>query len=250
MTYIEGDSWVHRLDPRIKTVIAFAFALFIAVSRTFSVQLLALGLAVLLAASARLPGAVLWRRLWRINLFMLLLWLFLPWTTPGETLFRIGALAATREGVLLALSITVKGQAIVLIYTALLSTIELTTLGHALIHLRVPEKLAHLFLFTIRYMDVLHHEYERLARAIKMRCFRPGFNLRTCRAYGYLLAMLLAGSLDRSQRVVAAMKCRGYHGKFYLLDHFHLNRRDALFSLASALLFFLLAGTEVLWPLR
>jgi len=30
--------------------------------------------------------------------------------------------------------------------------------------------------------------------------------------------MLLVRSLDRSRRILAAMRCRGFHGRLYLLD--------------------------------
>ena len=82
-------------------------------------------------------------------------------------------------------------------------------LGHALGHLHVPRKLAHLLLFTVRYLDVLDREYRRLRAAMKVRSFRPRMSLHTYRAYGYLVGMLLVRSFDRSERMLAAMKCRG-----------------------------------------
>ena len=36
-----------------------------------------------------------------------------------------------------------------------------------------PDKLTHLFLFTVRYLGVLHHEYQRLLSAMRVRAFRP-----------------------------------------------------------------------------
>ena len=140
--------------------------------------------------------------------------------------------------------ITLKGNAIVLIYTALLGTTELAALGHALSHLHVPDKLTQLFVFTVRYVDVLHHEYMRLATAMKARCFHPRVNAHTYRMFGYLVAILLTRSLDRSERIMDAMKCRGFNGKFYLLDHFAVKCRDILFSTMSLLMLFVLIWIE------
>jgi cobalt/nickel transport system permease protein len=42
--------------------------------------------------------------------------------------------------------------------------------------------------------------------------------------------MLLVRTLERSERIAAAMKCRGFHGRFYLLDHFAMRRRDWVFA--------------------
>jgi len=117
--------------------------------------------------------------------------------------------------------------------TVLLGTVEVVRLGHALNRLRVPQKLTHLFLFTVRYIEVLHHEYLRLVRAMKVRCFRPRMNPHTFRAIGYLVGMLLVKSFDRSERVMAAMKCRGFRGRFFVLDHLAMAGRDVAFGVAS-----------------
>ena len=175
---------------------------------------------------------------------MLLLWLILPFTTYEPALFHIGPLSVMKAGVELAAAITLKANAIVLALTVFLGTLEVTTLGHALVHLRVPEKLAHLFLFTVRYIDMLHHEYHRLRAAMKVRCFRPRMNRHTYRTYGYLVGMLLVKSLDRSDRIVAAMKCRGFRGRFYVLDHFKFRGRDALFGALALATLAVLAWVE------
>jgi len=44
---------------------------------------------------------------------------------------------------------------------------------------------------------------------------------------------LLVRSFDRAERIVAAMKCRGFRGRFYLLDHFAFSRRDVPFCVVS-----------------
>jgi cobalt/nickel transport system permease protein len=45
--------------------------------------------------------------------------------------------------------------------------------------------------------------------------------------------MLLVRSFDRSERIVEAMKCRGFRGRFYLLRHFTWESSDTVFSLAG-----------------
>jgi cobalt/nickel transport system permease protein len=129
---------------------------------------------------------------------------------------------------------------VVLTLVVLLGTMDAVTLGHTLHHLHVPEKLTHLMLFTVRYLDVLNREYLRLRAAMKARGFRPRFNRHTYRSFGYLVGMLLVRSLDRAERIAAAMKCRGFQGHFFLLDHFAFSRRDVPFCLAALALFVLL----------
>jgi len=224
---------IDRIDPRARIVAATVFSLLAAVVNGSAALGLALAVALAAAAAAPLRPRDVLRRLAPVNLFMLLLLLFLPWSTAGTPLVSIGPIRYTREGLAMAVGIALKGNAIVLVLVALLGTQDLVTLGHALRHLRVPEKLIHLLLFTVRYLDVLDREYGRLRGAMKMRGFRPRMDGHTYRSYGHLVGMLLVRSLDRSDRIVAAMKCRGFRGRFYLLDHFAYSGRDGWFAATS-----------------
>jgi cobalt/nickel transport system permease protein len=232
-TFSQGDSMIHRLDPRGRVLVAVAFSILIALTGRLEVLTGGLAAAVATALLARLPLLPALRRLAALNAFMLLLWAVLPLTTPGLTVLSVGTLAFSRQGMAMAAAITLKANAIVLALTALLSTLHLTTLGHALWHLRVPEKLIHLFMFTVRYIDVLHHEYQRQRLAVRVRCFRPRADRHTFRTFGYMVGMLLVRSLDRSERILAAMKCRGFCGQFHVLHHFSFTGRDAVFGAAS-----------------
>jgi cobalt/nickel transport system permease protein len=243
-TFSQGRSIIHRLDPRGRVVVAVAFAVLIAVSRRFGVLGAGLALAVIGAAVARLPVRATLKRLRALNLFLLLFWLVVPLTTPGEALLALGPLRWSLPGVLLAARLTLKANAIVLMLTVLVGTVETPTLGHALHHLRVPDKLVHLLLFTVRYIDLIHHEYGRLRAAMRVRGFRPRMSVHTYRTFGNLVGMLLVRSFDRAERVVAAMKCRGFSGRFFLLTHFAFERRDALFAAASLVALLLLGLGE------
>jgi cobalt/nickel transport system permease protein len=134
-----------------------------------------------------------------------------------------------------------KTNAVVLAVTALLGTMEAPVLGHALHHLRVPGKLVHLLLFSIRYLEVLQQEHRRLHAAMIVRGFRPRMDRHTYRCYGYLAGMLLVRSVGRAERILTAMRCRGFIGRFYLLDHFAFSRRDLPF-IAGTLLTVIVVG--------
>lgn len=168
----------------------------------------------------------------------------LPFTTPGETLFTLGPLTATKEGLLKAVAIALKANAIVMVLLALVGTIEATVLGHALHRLKVPENLVHLMLFTVRYIEVLQQEYFRLRTAMRARGFQPANNRHTYRSIGYLLGMMLVRSLERSERVLEAMKCRGFRGRFFLLDSLSYGRHDVAFGGVAVLAAVLLVALE------
>ncbi len=225
-SFTRGNSVIHRLDPRIKLVLAFLFSAVVAVSSRWLTFLPGFGLAFVLVLLARLPLKKVLSRLMVVNGLILFLWFFLPFTVRGTSLWTLGPFMATKEGILLAALITVRSNVIVLTFMALVSTIPVFALGHAMKELGVPEKIVQLFFFTSRYIHVIHEEYQRLVRALKVRGFRGKSNLHTYRTYAYLVGMLLVRSYERAERVREAMLCRGFRGRFYTLSEFHLGIGD------------------------
>lgn len=242
--YSRHHALLGLIDPRARVLAAVAFSVLVAVANRLPTLALALSVAILAAALAGISLRLVLRRLVPLNLFMLLVLAVVPLTAPGTPLASLGPLHFSEEGLRMAAAIALKANAIVLALAVLVGTLDATALGHTLHHLYVPEKLVHLLLFTVRYVDVLHREYRRLVAAMKVRGFRPGVNRHTYRTYGYLVGMLLVRSLDRSERIVAAMKCRGFRGHFYLLDHFAFSRRDVPFGLAATTVLLVLAWAE------
>jgi len=238
---VGGDSLIHRLDPRVKIVVAFLFSVVVAVSNRFLVLLLALGLGLCIALLVRLPVKQFFLRLAPVNLFIIFLWFFLPFTFEGKPLFSVGPLVGTHEGVLYAARISIKSNTIMAVLIALVASTSLLTLGHAMHHLKIPKKLVHLFFFTYRYIDVINKEYLRLINAMKVRGFRPGTNMHTYRTFAYLVGMLLVRSSDRADRVHSAMRCRGFRGNLYSLSAFSLETRDVI-SLILMLALILVLG--------
>ena len=226
--FSSGNSLIHDLDPRIKIIVAALFSITVAVADRAEVLLLALLFSACCVILSSLPLLRVMRRLLLVNGFILLLWIVLPFTYPGRTLFSVGPFGATTEGVRYALTITIKSNTIILACIALLGTTSIFTLVHALRHLHIPDKLVQLLFFSYRYIHVIHLEYLRLLNAMKVRCFHPRSNLRTYKAYAYLVGMMLLNSYDRSERVYDAMLCRGFKGQFWILDHFALKREDVI----------------------
>lgn len=223
-----ANSVVEGLDPRLRVATAFALALVAAVARSPLAPALALGLGLVVVLAARLPPAVVARRLLTVNFFMLFLWLVLPFSWGGETRFALGPLGWSADGLRLAGLVTLKANGIACLFWGLVATMPVGVLGHALIRLGIPAKLAHLLLFTYRYLHVLYEEYNRLRQAALVRGFQPRLSRHTLQTYAYLVGMLLVRAFNRSQRVYEAMLCRGFKGRFYSLAHFSFSGRDGL----------------------
>ncbi|MBC8317731.1 MAG: cobalt ECF transporter T component CbiQ [Desulfobulbaceae bacterium] len=208
------DSFLHKADPRMKIVSAACVTGVVAFSRSYSTGICGLILALFLIALSRFDTGVVVRRLLAVNFFTAFLWLTLPLTYGGEAL-TLGFVTVSRQGIAMAALVTLKANCIVLIFLALVSTSPVSSLGHALRKLGVPEKLCLLFLFSYRYVIVIAQEFQRLLRAAKIRGFIPRTNIHTYRTYAYLFAMTLVKSWNRAHRVQQAMVLRGFNGRFY-----------------------------------
>lgn len=223
------DSIIHRLDPRVKITAVFFFSVFTAISNQFLVLILSLFFGVSAVLCANAPIKEIIKRLFPVNILIVFLWLFLPFTYVGEPIWKVGPLTVTYEGVLYAALISIKSNAIMLALIALTISTSIFTIGSAVHKMYMPSKLAHLFFFTYRYIYVICNEYNKISNAAKVRGFKPKTNLRTYKVFACMLGMLFVKSFERAQRVNAAMLCRGFSGKFYSLSKFSIKKMDVIF---------------------
>jgi len=229
-----GDSFLHRIDPRLRIVVAALFSCSVAVFHALAALLAACLAALLLLALSGLDFRQIGRRLAVMLGFLLLLWCLLPVTYEGDIVGRVGPLNFYRPGILLSAQITLKSLAIIAVFTALLATIPVNTLGQSLARLHVPDKLVYLLLMCYRYIFVIEQEYHRLIAAMKIRGFQPRTNLHTYRSYAYLVGMLFVRAASRADRVHQAMRCRGFDGRFHSLATFPVHPLNQWFAVAAA----------------
>lgn len=228
---------LRRIDPRLRIVAAVAFAITTVALQSLSLLTVMLLIAALLMIAAKLPLGQTIKRVIAMDTFIIAMIAFLPFTMEGTPIFTVFGFPASYEGLIRAAEIALTANAVVMAMLALAGSIEETTFGQALHGLKVPAKLVHLLLFTIRYIEVLREEYRRLRQAMKCRGFRPGTNGHTYRSFGYLVGMMLIRAMERSERIMDAMKCRGFTGTLPMTQGFALRGTDIAFTLGfSALL--------------
>ncbi len=202
-TFSDFDSPIHQRDARVRIVAALLLSIALAFAQTDPSIATGLVLALVLVLSARLPIVALARRLVALNLFCALL---------------IGALGMNRTGGWIdGLRIAAKANAILLLCTALIGTLNTVDLGRALGELGLPSKLVQLLFFTVRYIELIGDEYSRLRQAMRMRGFQARLNGHSLRALGHLIGTLFLRSFERSERMLDAMHCRGFRGRFHQL---------------------------------
>ncbi|MBS3764852.1 MAG: cobalt ECF transporter T component CbiQ, partial [Planctomycetes bacterium] len=116
-TFAQGDSPIHRLDPRPRILAGLVFAVMIALSERFCVLGSALAISLLVAMAAHLPPRATLRRMLGVNIFVLVLFLVLPFSYEGTSFFEIGPLSYSRAGLFKVMRVGLKCNAIVLLLT-------------------------------------------------------------------------------------------------------------------------------------
>lgn len=227
---------VARLDPRTRILLAVLVTFGIIALRSPMHLVVALALAAAVVLGTRLPPRYVVRRVLLLEGLLLMIVATLPFSVPGDTIATLGPLRVTDAGVERALAVFLRANTVALTILALVATLPVPTIARALEQLRVPVTLVQTLLFTFRYVSVLQQEFARLHRSMLVRGFRPRTNRHTYRSYGYFIGALVVRSIERSERILNAMRCRGFDGHFRTLTApSPLPRGDAILLMLAAL---------------
>jgi cobalt/nickel transport system permease protein len=122
----------------------------------------------------------------------------------------------------------VKAVALVSLAAVLLVSAPLDATLKAAHALWLPGLLVQLALLSYRYLFVLGDELARLRVALRVRGFRNRANLHAYRTVAAATGTLLVRGHERAERVAAAMRCRGFDGRFRSLVEFRTRTLDVL----------------------
>ncbi|MCC6801903.1 MAG: cobalt ECF transporter T component CbiQ, partial [Anaerolineae bacterium] len=252
--YEAGDGFLHRLDARVKVVVALLMILCIVLTpeRALPAYPLLWALVSSLAAAGRVSA---WRlaRLGGLALPFVLTAAALPFTMPGHTVVTIAGLPVSDAGLARFVSILLKSWLSVQVTLLLALTTPFTDLLWAFGSLRVPETLIAIVGFMYRYLYTLSDEAERLLRARAARSAvvpgrRSGGSLLwRARAAGGMIGSLFLRSYERSERVYAAMLSRGYDGRLRVLSPPPLRREAVAYGLIPLLALILIEALALAW---
>ncbi len=226
--YREKDSLVHGLDARVKLILAVAFIFTCALIPTgaWPVYLLLLTLVLSGAVLSELGLKFLLKRS-LLALPFLLAALPLPFTAGSPELFRVGTMAVSLPGLERFFSIVLKSWMSVQAAILLSATTPFPDLLLAMRALHLPRTLVSIIGLMWRYIFVMVDEVLRMLRA---RSARSGLSNRAdlhkggsliwrARVTGGMAGSLFLRSLERSDRIYAAMLARGYDGEVRSLPH-------------------------------
>ena len=226
--YEHRDSPLHRADARAKVPAAFLVILAITSTREGDWAALAL-LALPLIAGAYASRLGPWFLLRRTFLALPFVLVALPllFTRPGDTIWTmpVTGWTASAEGVVAVATILTRSWIAVAVAALLVSTTTIVEILRALRAFRTPRLLVATVFFAYRYFFVIGEEAQRMLRARDSRSaalpgHRPGGTIRwRASVAGHMVGSLFVRSLERSERVFAAMQARGYAGEPRFLDN-------------------------------
>ncbi|MCB9948207.1 MAG: cobalt ECF transporter T component CbiQ [Rhodospirillaceae bacterium] len=236
-------------DPRVRLAVALVGCVAAVALQSLGALASALAIALLALAASRPDLRRLRGRLLSLEGFMIMVLVTLPFTVPATApdgiLLQVGPFTASGDGLRRAFVILLKANIVVLLLAALIGGLEATQFGRALAGLGLPGRLVTLLLMTVRYMEVLQRDYARLRRSMRVRGFRARADRHSLRSVGYLIGMLLVRSFDRSERILDAMRCRGFNGTFRHDPLDAAGGRDAVLALAAAIAVVACVAVEV-----
>ncbi|MCM3444077.1 energy-coupling factor transporter transmembrane protein EcfT [Metabacillus halosaccharovorans] len=221
--YVPGDSPVHRMDPRAKLLMIFAFVFVVFLANNLFTYILLGIYTLMIILMTKLPIQFLIRGLkpvlWVI-LFTFLLHLFV--TKEGNVLLDLGFLKIYEEGLIQGIYISLRFFYLILITTILTLTttpIEITDGMESLLgplkKVRLPvHELALMMSISLRFIPTLMEETDKILKAQMARGvdFSGGPIKDRFKAIVPLLVPLFISAFKRAEELATAMEARGYRG--------------------------------------
>lgn len=231
------DSPIHRLDPRSKLITTLLFIICVVSFPKYHLSALIpyFLFPIALVLLGNLPPGFILIRIALVCPFAILLGIFNPFL-DRQILFELGPLSISGgwvsfASILLRFFLTV-GAALILIAATGFDAVCM-----AMQKLKVPRIFTLQLLFLYRYLFVLMDQAARLIRARSLRSFgAQGTGLGTL---GSLVGGLLLRTLDRAERISAAMHCRGFEGSIHLFGDVKAGWPDFFFVGIWTVLFLL-----------
>lgn len=233
----EGDSLLHRLDPRAKLITTLAFIVAVVSFDKYALSaILPFFLyPIVLISLGGLPYKYLLKKILIVSPFAILIGIFNP-LLDREILFHVGSIgipggAVSFLSILLRFFLTVSAALILISLTGFNAVCE------SMRKFGVPKPFIVQLLFFYRYLFVMTDEADRMVRARSLRTFNS--RAMSFRIFISLIGHLLLRTLDRAERIYRAMCCRGFDGHFHIIRSMEIRGPEIIFMSVWLALFIL-----------
>ena len=241
--YYPGNSFIHRLDPRVKILatVFYIVALFV-VADFIGFAVAFIELAVIIAVS-RVPLRFILRGLKPVFLILAFTFLINMFMVKGEPLVTLGFLTITREGLRTAVFMAVRLILLIIGASLLMLTTKPISLTDGMEALLSPFKrfglpaheLAMMMTIALRFIPTLLEETDKIMKAQQARGadFESGNLIRRAKALIPILVPLFISAFRIAQDLAMAMEARCYGGNIQRtrMNGMKLKSRDIAGSL-------------------
>ena len=221
--YYPVDSFVHRLDPRMKIILTILMIVAVFMVHSLVGYAIVLGFVYLTARMANVPFKLLIKGLKPLRLILILTFLLNLFFNSGETvLFHWSFITLTAEGLSTAVHYTLRLGFLVLGTSLLTLTTSPVTLADGIELLLSPFKrfhfpaheLAMMMTIALRFIPTLLEEADKIMKAQMARGadFESGNLMARAKAMIPLLVPLFVSAFRRAGDLAMAMEARCYHG--------------------------------------
>ena len=220
--YFPGDSFLHRMDARVKILLLLILLIEVFAFTSAPVYLVMTVLTFLMIMISKVPMRMVLRSLkplWWIILFTFVLHLF---SHPGRELYRIWQFVITQEGVEQGALISVRLMLLIILSTLLTFTTSPLKLTDALESLLSPFKrlglpaheLAMMMTIALRFIPTFISETDKIMKAQQSRGadFVTGSILSRLKNMVPILVPLFLSAFRRADDLALAMESRCYRG--------------------------------------
>lgn len=247
--YLPGNSFVHKLDPRVKILLSLAYIAILFIVNNFYGYIAIAFFTFLTIAIAKIPVKFIFKGLkpilWIIA-FTAILNLFL---TPGEVIYQLGPLKITDKGVSIAIFMILRLVFLIIgtsILTLTTSPISLTDGIERLLNpfkkIGLPaHELAMMMTIALRFIPTLIEETDKIMKAQMARGadFESGSLIKRAKSLVPILVPLFISSFRRAEDLATAMEARCYRGGEgrTRLKQLKVEKRDYLATFSLIILF-------------
>ena len=217
------DSFVHRLDPRVKIILTLAFIVGVFLGGSIFAFLPVIAFIGLAAWAAHLPVRLLLKGLKPLRFIIVFTFVLNLFFSAGETVWlKAGFITITEEGFMTALRFAARLIFLVTGASLLTLTTSPVVLTDGLERLLSPlrkvgfpaHELAMMMTIALRFIPTLLEEADKIMKAQMARGadFESGNILQRAKAMVPLLVPLFVSAFRRAGDLAMAMEARCYHG--------------------------------------
>lgn len=220
--YLPGDSFIHKLDPRVKIMVSLIFIVAVFIVNNFIGYALIAAFTFFTIFISKVPFKYIFKGLKPIIWIIVFTAVLNIWLTPGNTIYKLGPIDITDKG--LSLAIFMVFRLIFLIIGTSLLTLTTTpiALTDGIERLLNPFKkiglpaheLAMMMTIALRFIPTLLDETDKIMKAQMARGadFESGNILKRAKNLVPLLVPLFISSFRRADDLAMAMEARCYRG--------------------------------------